>query len=186
MFAALPNVEYEIEALSGILANDRVLLNDRFTIARVTHAIQNSPMSIVHLATHGQFSSKADETFLLAWDGRINVTNLGDVLKNRSSSTPVDLLVLSACQTAQGDNRASLGLAGMAVRSGARSTLGSLWSINDASTSQFITEFYDNLINNGQTKAEALQSAQVSMLRSQTTHAHPFYWAPFVLVGQWQ
>ena len=186
VFAALPNVEYEIEALSGILANDRVLLNDRFTIDRVTHAIQNYPMSIVHLATHGQFSSKADETFLLAWDGRINVTNLGDVLKNRSSSTPVDLLVLSACQTAQGDNRASLGLAGMAVRSGARSTLGSLWSINDASTSQFITEFYDNLINNGQTKAEALQSAQVSMLRSQTTHAHPFYWAPFVLVGQWQ
>ncbi|HBY76662.1 MAG TPA: hypothetical protein DEG47_06595, partial [Cyanobacteria bacterium UBA11148] len=94
------------------------------------------------------------------------------------------LLVLSACQTAAGDNRAALGLAGVAVRSGARSTLATLWSVDDQSTSFFMVEFYKILTQSSVTKAQALRHAQLILLE-QPRFRHPYYWAPFVLVGNW-
>lgn len=93
--------------------------------------------------------------------------------------------MLSACQTASGDERAALGMAGMAVRSGARTTLATLWTAGDAATAQMMTEFYRLLIDENLPRAQALQQAQLS-LRKDPKFSHPYYWAPFVMVGNWQ
>lgn len=187
-FSALPGVETEIAQISNLLKN-QTLLNEQFTRPQVQNKIESAPFSVVHLATHGQFSSKAEETFLLTWQDRINVKDLGKWLKSPSSNLrnrePIEMLVLSACQTAKGDNRAALGLAGVAVRSGARSTLATLWSVRDKSTAELITEFYRLLTQTGTTKAEALRQAQLSLLKN-PQYQHPYYWSPFVLVGNWR
>ena len=91
---------------------------------------------------------------------------------------------MSACQTAAGDTQAALGLAGVAVRSGARSTVATLWSIQDNSTAELMTQFYRVLKNSEISKAEALRQAQLSLLRD-PKYQHPFYWSAFVLVGNW-
>ncbi|NJL09840.1 MAG: CHAT domain-containing protein [Calothrix sp. SM1_7_51] len=91
---------------------------------------------------------------------------------------------MSACQTAAGDNRAALGLAGVAIQSGARSTLATLWSVSDESTRELMSIFYDNLVNKNMSKAEALRQAQLTIVNS--SKFHPYYWAPFIMVGNWQ
>ena len=95
------------------------------------------------------------------------------------------MLVLSACETAEGDNRAALGMAGVAVRSGARSTLATLWAVRDDSTALLMSEFYRNLIQEKSTKAQALRKAQLALLNN-SKYNHPYYWSPFVLIGNWR
>lgn len=184
-FQALPAVKSEVTEISREVSS-RLLLNEKFTDTNLQNTIKSTPFSILHLATHGQFSSRSDETFILTWDGRINVKELDELLKskNESESNPVELIVLSACQTAKGDNRAILGLAGVAVRSGARSTLATLWAVQDESTAKFMVEFYQQLRQPGITKAEALRKTQLVFLKD-GDFQHPFYWASFVLIGNW-
>ena len=155
---ALPGVEEEILKIKAQV-NATVLENEDFTSNRLQQKLQTKPFSIVHLATHGQFSSTAQETFIQTWNGRIDVDDLRSYLSqdNRLNNIPIELLVLSACQTAQGDNRAALGMAGVAIRSGARSTLASLWAINDVSTTQFMTQFYYGLTHDRRTRAESVR-----------------------------
>jgi CHAT domain-containing protein len=161
-FVALPAVEYELEQIQALVPTE-VLLNQQFTRQELVEKLRQTPFSIVHLATHGQFSSQADQTFLLTWDGRINVKEFDQLLRSSQNDLePIELLVLSACQTATGDQRAALGLAGVAVRSGARSTLATLWQV----------------------KAEALRLAQLKLLQT-SQYQDPYYWAAFVLVGNW-
>ena len=93
-------------------------------------------------------------------------------------------MVLSACETAEGDERAALGLAGVAVKAGARSVMASLWSVNDASTAKLVPLFFENLQQPKRSKAVALQRAQQQLL-ADAEYRHPFYWAPFVLIGNW-
>ncbi|MBD2485421.1 CHAT domain-containing protein [Planktothrix sp. FACHB-1365] len=185
-FSALPAVASELEKIEAEVPT-KVLLNQQFTRDAVQQQIQETPFPIVHLATHGQFSSKAEDTFLLTWDSRINVKDLDDFLsrRQRGEQNPVELLVLSACETATGDQRAALGLAGVAVRSGARSTLATLWQVNDTSTASLMAEFYQELTQQQISKAEALRQAQLKLLQ-QAKYQDPYYWAPFVLVGNWQ
>ncbi len=116
-FSALPAVATEIQQIQENIPT-KVLLNQQFTRDAVQQQIQKTPFPIVHLATHGQFSSKAEDTFLLTWESRINVKDLDYLLRSRQpgEQNPVELLVLSACETATGDQRAALGLAGVAVR----------------------------------------------------------------------
>lgn len=183
-FSALPAVDAEVNEIAATLSTTQ-LLNQTFTTERLKQALSDAPFSVVHLATHGQFSSKAEDTFLVTWDGRINVNDLDALLQTRKRDQPLELLVLSACQTATGDKRAALGLAGMALRSGARSTLATLWQVNDASTSTLMVEFYRQLTENpGMTKASALRAAQLTLLKD-PQYQQPFYWAPFVLIGNW-
>jgi CHAT domain-containing protein len=184
-FKALSAVKSEVTEISSKVSS-KLLLNENFTDMNLQQAIQSTPFSVLHLATHGQFSSKLDDTFILSWNERINVNKLSEFLKTRNEleSTPVELLVLSACQTAKGDNRAILGLAGIAVRSGARSTLATLWSVKDESTAKFMVEFYKQLRQPGISKAEALRQTQLSFLQN-ADFQHPFYWSAFVLVGNW-
>ncbi|WP_392532532.1 CHAT domain-containing protein [Nostoc sp. C117] len=184
-FSKLPGVEKEVKEIVEIVPT-KVLLNQEFTRSRLTNEINNVPFSIVHLATHAQFSSQAENTFLLTWDGRINIKQLDQLLqgRDRPGRSPLELFILSACETAAGDRRAILGLAGIAVRSGARSTLATLWSVQDESTSELMNKFYSELSQSRLTKSEALRQAQLFLLRS-PKYRHPYYWAAFVLVGNW-
>lgn len=184
-FSALSNVNSELKGIQTEL-NSRILLNQAFTSSALENQLQALPFPVVHLATHGQFSSNANETFVLAWDKPIEVTELSALLRKREQAREeaIELLVLSACETAEGDKRAALGLAGVAVQAGARSTLASLWSLDDESGAQFIGQFYRALSSNNASKAEALRQAQLSLLRD-PNFRHPRYWAPYVLVGNW-
>ncbi|NJN75368.1 MAG: CHAT domain-containing protein [Synechococcaceae cyanobacterium RL_1_2] len=188
-FSALPGVEFELNQINSQLPS-RNLLNEEFTKERLAKQIQLSSSPIIHLATHGQFSSDPEETFILTWDGQVNVRDFENLLKYRDEGNlnPIELLVLSACQTAMGDDRAALGLAGMAIKSGARSTIATLWSVKDESTALLMSEFYTALSNgdknNPISKAEALRQSQIQLLKSEE-FSHPFYWAPFTLIGNW-
>ncbi|HIK04670.1 MAG TPA: CHAT domain-containing protein [Trichormus sp. M33_DOE_039] len=190
-FSPLPNVATELQELQSVIPTKQ-FLNQTFTNTTIENQVSSDAYPIVHLATHGKFSSQLEDTFILAWDGKINAKQLREILQTREDAggrqvgalQPIELLVLSACETATGDKRAALGLAGIAVRSGARSTLASLWQVDDQSTSVLMGEFYRQLKNNPNvTKAEALRRAQESILRQH--EEHPFYWAPYVLVGNW-
>ncbi|MEL7036622.1 MAG: CHAT domain-containing protein [Cyanobacteria bacterium J06592_8] len=183
-FPALPAVEFELEQIQSQVPS-QILLNQEFTQEVLENQLNRKTFSIVHLATHGQFSSQAEDTFLLTWDGKINVKDLDQLLRNSQQDLePIHLLVLSACQTATGDQRATLGLAGIAVRSGARSTLATLWQINDVSTALLMAEFYRKLTLSSVSKAEALRLAQLKLLK-ESQYQDPYYWAAFVLVGNW-
>ena len=183
-FSSLPNVKIEVDEVAELVPSE-ILLDKEFTRDRLQQQIASLPYPVVHLATHGQFSSRAQDTLLLNWNDRINVTNLDRLLQNRlDRDTPIELLILSACQTAAGDDRAALGLAGVAIRSGARSTVATLWSIQDDSTARLISQFYRELKTPEISKAEALRKAQLSLLQSDE-HQHPFYWSAFILLGNW-
>ncbi|MEQ8541508.1 MAG: CHAT domain-containing protein [Coleofasciculus sp. D1-CHI-01] len=184
-FSALPGVKQEVKDIDATVSAT-VLLDQQFTTQALETGVKTQPYSIIHLATHGQFSSKPEDTFILTWDGRLDVQQLNTLLTNRelSNSPPLELLVLSACQTAKGDTRAALGLAGVAVRSGARSTLATLWTVSDESTATFMEQFYKELFTPNITKSEAVRRAQLHLLK-QPESSHPYFWAPFILVGNW-
>ncbi|MGB7443156.1 MAG: CHAT domain-containing protein [Coleofasciculaceae cyanobacterium] len=184
-FPALPFVEQELAEIKSEVPGE-LLLNENFTKAAIEKAMDSVAFPVVHLATHGQFSSNAEDTFILAWDQRLNVNQLNNLLRSREESGggAIELLVLSACQTATGDKRAALGLAGVAVRAGARSTLATLWLVDDAATAQLMIRFYQELTDTKITKAEALRRAQMALLKN-SQYQQPRFWAPFVLVGNW-
>ncbi|HEY9652790.1 MAG TPA: CHAT domain-containing protein, partial [Coleofasciculaceae cyanobacterium] len=184
-FAPLINVAREVERIQSELPSV-VMLDGAFTRDAFLKTMESSYFPIVHIATHGQFSSKAEETFVLTWDDRINAKQFDTILQpaNQGKKKAIALLVLSACQTAQGDKRATLGLAGVALRAGAQSTLATLWRVNDVATADLMSVFYRDLTNTTTTKAEALRQAQLTLLQN-PEYQHPFYWAPFVLVGNW-
>ena len=192
-FPAIPKVEEELNTIKSIFGQSEILLNNEFTEASLEQKLQESDFPVVHLATHGQFGSTADQTFILSGanesDPLINVNRFDNLLRAGSirRSQPIELLVLSACNTAQGDNEAILGLAGVAVRAGARSTLATLWSADDEATANLMGRFYTNLSQDANiSKARALRKAQLDLLaESDSQYRHPFYWAPFVLVGNW-
>ncbi|MEQ8972679.1 MAG: CHAT domain-containing protein [Coleofasciculus sp. C1-SOL-03] len=186
-FKALPYVEDELAQIQSNLPHSQILLNSAFTRQTFQNQINSQPFGVVHLATHGQFSSSPDETFILAYDQPINVNQLNQFLQTHTENRPdgIELLVLSACQTATGDQRATLGIAGISVRAGARSAIASLFNVNDNSTALLMSQFYQELAQPNVTKAEALRRAQISLLQ-QENYQSPYYWSPYILVGNWR
>ena len=184
-FPALPGVTQEVQQIAAQMPGSG-LLNQEFVSGRLYDRLKALSYPIVHLATHGQFSSNAADTFIVTWDEKVNVKEFDRLLRARTGEKqqPIELLVLSACETASGDSRAALGLAGAAIRSGARSTAATLWQVNDESTAIFMTEFYRQLAAKS-SKAEALRNAQLTLLQNRE-YQNPYFWAPFVLVGNWQ
>jgi CHAT domain-containing protein len=182
-FDEIPNVVEELQQVGSIVPSE-ILLNSKFTEVNLQQQINSRNFSTVHLATHGKFSSDPEETYILAYNQLLKSNDLNNLLRinNQSSSRSVELLVLSACETAQGDNRATLGLAGIAVRAGARSVLSTLWQVSDRSTAQFMGYFYNQLTEPSITKAQALHQAQLALFER---YKAPFYWASYVLVGNW-
>ena len=183
-YVDLPNVPREVSAVHAIEGGD-VLLNDAFTRARFESELRSGRYNIVHVASHGQFGSDPSRTFVLAFDGPLTMDDLeADIKYAAPRGNPLELLILSACETASGDDRAALGLAGVALKAGARSALATLWYINDVAAGQLIADFYEALRSGRMTKAQALRQAQRS-LAADPRYAHPAYWAPFLLIGNW-
>lgn len=188
-FLPLPYVGEEVKKIKSKLPS-KVLFNQKFTSDKFANKLPATSSPIVHLATHGQFGSTVDETFILTWDDKINVNQLSSLIKTAelSRDKPLELLILSACETAAGDTRSALGLAGVATRSGARSTIATLWRVNDEASAKLIGELYEQLAqvnNTGVSKAEALRRAQLAILNN-PEYRSPYYWAAYLLLGNWK
>jgi len=123
---------------------------------------------VVHIASHAEFSGDPHSSFVLTYDDRIDMEELASLVRaGARHGAPVELLMLSACETAAGDERAALGLAGVAIRAGARSAMGSLWSVSDETTAVLVADFYDAMDIPGLNKAGALRRERLSGLQGQ-------------------
>ena len=189
-FETLDYVQSELDAVREALPRSLELKDAEFTLSQFEQALTAEQYPIIHIATHGKFSAEADNAFLVTGDNltepkpKLTLNVLDDLIRAKSGRSPVELLVLSACQTATGDDRAALGLAGIAAQAGAKRVLASLWSINDQATTELIKQFYQGLLKTDSTQAEALQAAQNALIDSEDA-AHPGYWSAFMLIGSW-
>lgn len=203
----LPAVPLELSNIVGNLWPGVTFLNQDFTLANLKAQRREPHFKIIHLATHGEFHpGGADQSYIQLWDTKLKLNQLREL---KLSEPQVELLVLSACTTAVGDQDAELGFAGLAVQAGVKSALASLWYISDAGTLGLMTEFYQNL-RQGEIKAAALRQAQLALLQGkiqfkngelqwQNTNqrtslptvsgspnrdlSHPYYWAAFTMIG---
>lgn len=183
-FEALPAVAEELASLSQMLGAP-VYRDGEFTVATIEGALSRSRATAVHIASHGQFTADPSETFLLTWDGRLTLEGMRRAISaGKLKAEPLELLALSACQTAAGDDRAALGLAGVALSAGARAAVATLWSVNDESSARLVADFYRRLLA-GDGKAQALRHAQLA-LAADERFAHPAFWAPFIVIGNWR
>jgi CHAT domain-containing protein len=174
-FPPLPYVIPETLEVQRIFGGDR-LLDANFTLRNFAWELQKE-LPIVHVATHGEFLGTLESTFLRAYDQPIKLRQLEEILAQRKE--PIDLLTLSACRTASGNERAILGLAGLALRSGVRNVVASLWSVNDKATTELIVDFF-RYLRQGKTKTQALQKAQLKQLAQES---HPSRWATFMVIA---
>jgi len=187
-FSALPHVLNAINSIGQICQTQtRPLVNKSFLKNRLKDNLAETAYTSLYFATHGQFKSQSTSSFLLTYNDKLNLNELEQFMRiSQFRDEPVELLTLSACETAVGDERAALGLAGIALKAGARSAVASLWRVEDASTAKLMTSFYQAMCNGPYvSKAEALQQAQKTLLLSQRQYKHPYYWAPFLLIGNW-
>jgi CHAT domain-containing protein len=183
-FPALQHVEGELEEIQDLYVGE-LLLNRDFVTSSISNALQNTSYSVTHIASHSVFTGDVDGSYILTYDDRITVDQLGKYAAlSRNRDKPIELLTLSACQTAAGDDRAALGLAGVAIKSGARSALATLWEINDQASALLVTEFYRQLQDKNLSKAQALQHAQAKLMQN-VRYRHPGYWSPFLIIGNW-
>lgn len=182
---ALPGVALEVNALAGVLPGTH-LLNAQFTVDRFRRESGHGGYRILHIASHGVFGGNAESSFILAYDDLLTMSGLQAILKSDEFlRTPVELLSLSACETAEGNERAPLGMSGVAIKARAKSVLGTLWALEDNAAQQVMTRFYQGWTRQGLGKAQSLRAAQLALLADPET-AHPFFWAPFILIGNWQ
>lgn len=182
-------IEKLLEELNGIrqgINAEPPLQGSDFTKENLQKRLSSGDYSIIHLKTHGVFSSDPQETFIVAFQELIRSRDLGNLIQagNRHGETPIELLVLSACSTATGDNRAVLGLAGVAVHAGVRSTLSTLWDAQDIPNTWLMIRFYEELSKPGMSKAQALRLAQLSLM-NEAGYLAPHLWAPYIVVGNW-
>jgi CHAT domain-containing protein len=184
-FPKIENLSSELEEIRRLVQAKPPLLNAEFTEINLERSLQGERFSAIHLKTHGVFSSDPEETFIVAYQELITGKDLGRLIQTGrvGEASPIELLVLSACSTAQGDNRAVLGLAGTAVQAGARSVVSTLWEAQDFPNTQLMIQFYRELLNPSTTKAQALRRAQLHLLEQ--GYSTPHIWATYVLVGNW-
>ncbi|MGR8928990.1 MAG: CHAT domain-containing protein [Gammaproteobacteria bacterium] len=181
---SLPSVEEEIRTVAE-KEQSTTLLNDQFTASALRSDIETGDYGKVHIASHGYFGKNAKESFIMTYDQNMTLLDIKNTLEAENlKAKPIDLLTLSACKTAEGDDSMLLGFSGLAVQSNVLSAVGSLWAINDAATMEFMRLFYDELAQS-HNKALALRKAQVAMIKSKKFR-HPFYWSSFILIGDWK
>jgi len=209
--APLPAVPLELRNILDVFQEKRSFLNQDFTVSALENQLRQAmrdykPFNVVHLATHASFQpGNPKQSYIQFWDRRLHLDEIASLPWNRP---PLDLLVLSACETAVGNHEAEMGFAGLALNAGVKSALASLWSVSDAGTLVLMSEFYQQL-QNAPTKAEALRQAQLRLLRKesqvqsdrlilsrgevsvpanlnlsgQDEFSHPFFWAGFTLIS---
>jgi CHAT domain-containing protein len=183
-FAGLPSVKREVKEVHDATGGE-VFIDEAFVRSRFESGLKQAPFGVVHIASHGQFGSDPSQTFVVAFDGRLTMDDLEQTIKyGELRESALELLTLDACETAVGDDRAALGLAGIALKSGARSALATLWFISDKAAGDLAVKFYVALKAGNMSKAHALQSAQRQLI-ADPRYSHPAYWAPFLLIGNW-
>ena len=202
----LPAVPVELSAITPSLWQGKSFLNDTFTLENLKGQRQRQPFGIIHLATHANFQpGEPSNSYIQLWDSKLRLNQLSELGWN---NPPVELLVLSACRTALGNEQAELGFAGLAVQAGAKSALGSLWYVSDQGTLALMTQLYEQL-KQAPIKAEALRQAQLAMLKGQVyveggqlvaanksialppelaklrnqDFKHPYFWSAFTMIG---
>jgi CHAT domain-containing protein len=208
----LPAVSVEVPTLAQQIWRGEAILNQQSTLSNLNSLLGQQRFQILHLATHAEFNQgKAENSFIQFWDARLRLGDLRNTSLQGRWVPTLDLLVLSACQTALGNNQAELGFAGVAVQSGIETALGSLWRVNDVGSLGLMTSFYGQL-KTAPTRAEALRQAQLAMLKGRVqiqnqvlqvpgqaqvslpadlqtggnmNLAHPYYWSAFQMVGNW-
>jgi len=183
-FSPLPNVLDELQAIQGLYGGTQ-LLNHDFLTSNLEKELRNKQFTIMHVASHGRFEAEFRKSFLLTFDGKVTMDQLEQYIGLfKFREDPLELLTLSACETAAGDDRAALGLAGIAIKAGARSALATLWYINDQASSELVAEFYRGLQDPSVSRAMALKRAQLKLLNDRS-YQHPGYWSPFLLINNW-
>lgn len=203
---SLPAVPLELSIITSSLWKGQSFLNKAFTLSNLQKGRSSRAFGILHLATHAEYEpSNPSNSYIQLWDGKLRLDQLRQLGLNKP---PVELLVLSACRTALGDEDVELGFAGLAVQAGVKSVLGSLWSVSDEGTLGLVTQFYEEL-RKAPIKAEALRRTQLAMLRGEVrsqggklvtswgsfplppeiaklgdkTFSHPYYWSAFTMIG---
>jgi CHAT domain-containing protein len=183
-FGSIPYAARELESIHAIVGGD-ILIDDSFESQRFADAVEREQPSIVHVASHAVFSGDPSTSFVLTHDSRLTMDEISEVVRpTQFRNQPLELLALSACETAVGDERAALGLAGVAIRAGARSALGSLWRIQDEAAYEIAVGFYEGLERGDLSKAQALRQAQRRLLAS-PAFSHPYYWSGYLLISNW-
>ncbi|MBG1239899.1 CHAT domain-containing protein [Nostoc sp. NZL] len=204
----LPAVPLELSTLVSKLWQGKLLLDKQATLENLKTIRRQQPFGIIHMATHADFAAGTlSNSYIQLWEDKLRLNQLRQL---RLNEPEVEMLVLSACRTALGDEESELGFAGLAVLAGVKTTVASLWSVNDAGTAALMTKFYENL-RTSSIKAEALRLAQVGMAKGQIyvkdgqvqglgvagslplpansvdegeqLLTHPYYWAGFTMVG---
>ena len=183
-YAALPNVSSELAALRGLF-DSKTLVDEAFSLDRLERELKAEPFSVLHVASHGEFHGDAAKSFVLSFDDRLTMSRLEQAVSLRKyGDQPLELLTLSACETAAGSERAALGLAGIAIKAGARSALATLWAVQDELSSELVAEFYRQLKDPSVSRARALQRAQAKAI-SDPRYEHPGFWSPFLVINNW-
>ncbi|MEL6259913.1 MAG: CHAT domain-containing protein [Cyanobacteria bacterium J06626_6] len=203
----LPAVEAELDLVSKELGEGQIFLNENFTLENLRRQVATERYRTIHLATHAVFEAgDQDNSYIQLWDDRIT---LPEVKALGLAEAGIDLIILSACNTALGDRYSEYGFAGFAVNAGSQSALASLWPVSDEGTLGFMTQFYKQYAA-GATRSEALRQAQLNMLNGQVSirngevrgpnnevlatidqlaesgywdFSHPFYWSAFTMIG---
>ncbi len=188
-FESIPCVTYELQEIQKIFHAAPPLLDENFIVPKLQKEIKQVDYSILHIASHGQFRENLSDTFILTYDDKLSMNKLERLIQfMRLQGEEVNLLTLSACETAVGNDRAALGLAGIAIKSGVKSAFASLWQVDDVATPAVVIEFYNQLKNKDISMAKALQNAQRQILdrAEYQIYRHPYYWSAFLLIGNWQ
>jgi CHAT domain-containing protein len=220
-YSALPYADAELNAIAGQkgILSGKVMLDQAFTESTLREGLDRQ-FPIIHIASHFQFTpGSMDDSFLLLGDG--SRLTLGQIKTTNLSFSRVELLTLSACETAVGDDGASRrgveveGLGAIAQQAGAKAVLATLWPVADESTAVLMRTLYQEHKVNHLDKADALRQAQLALLKGSAKiedagdakrgltragvtptagnfkvnpnapYSHPFYWAPFILMGNW-
>lgn len=202
----LPAVPVELSTITKNLGQSKSFLNQEFTLSNLKSQRTEEPFKIIHLATHADFQPGVpSNSYIQLWDEKLTLDQMGQLNWN---NPPVELLVLSACETAVGDAQVELGFAGLAVQARVKSAIASLWKVSDAGTLGLMTQLYEDL-KTAPIKAEALRQAQIAMLKGEVRleggnlhtprgtiplppelelignedFSAPYYWAGFTMVG---
>lgn len=188
----LPYVPEELKRIKEITGQGKILLNQDFTLANLAEEFKNQVYSTVLMSTHGAFGASPEDTYLMTSDSRMTMNDLEKFIRfGRFREEQIELLTLSACRSAAGDERAASGLAGIAVKAGVRSAMATLWNVDDEAASLIVTEFHRHFVK-GVSKAKSLQEAQKKFIYKEIVSQNkrkdftcPAYWAQFLLIGNW-
>ena len=173
------------EAIEQYFGAVTTLKGQNFVSSRLEQTLNRNPYTMLHIFSHAKFSKQVQDTFVVTFNDKLNMKQLEELISPKQySEVPLDLLTLSACETAKGDERAALGLAGVAYKAGTRSAIATLWAVDEDVAFYFFQTFYNEFAKHSN-KARAVQTAQLKLLNNSSNWQHPYYWSPFLLIGNW-